>query len=132
MKSNVTELFNIRLQEFKSSEGFSIDDVLDEIMPEIRFEGRVTKAKMARQIIRGSLTSLLNANEIYSYEKGRFVSLENANEDQLKHFFDKARRDAEAADERKAKAEERMHQISMAWDEDGKFIGFVVPEAMNL
>lgn len=132
MKSNLNKIFESMIDDFMMSSGFSIEDVLDEIMPQIKFEERVTKAQMARQIIRGSLTTLLNSKDIYSYEKGKFVSLENANEEQLRHFFDKAKRDAEAADIRKAKAEEKMHQISMAWDENGKFIGFIVPEAMSL
>lgn len=132
MKSNLNKIFESMIDDFMMSSGFSIEDVLDEIMPQIKFEERVTKAQMARQIVRGSLTTLLNSKDIYSYEKGKFVSLENANEEQLRHFFDKAKRDAEAADIRKAKAEEKMHQISMAWDENGKFIGFVVPEAMSL
>ena len=132
MKSNLNKIFESMLDEFKLSNGFSIEEALDEIMPQIQFEGRATKSQMARQIIRGTLTTLLNSKDIYSYEKGKFVSLENANEEQLKHFFDKAKRDAEAADIRKAKAEEKMHQISMAWDEEGHFIGFNVPEAVEL
>jgi hypothetical protein len=38
----------------------------------------------------------------------------------------------EAAERRKQKAEERFAQISMAWDENGHFIGFVIPEAANI
>lgn len=132
MKSNLNKIFESMIDDFMMSSGFSIEDALDEIMPQIKFEERVTKAQMARQIIRGSLTTLLNSKDIYSYKKGEFVSLENANEEQLRHFFNKAKRDAEAADIRKAKAEEKMHQISMAWDEDGHFIGFIVPEAMTV
>jgi len=132
MKSNLNKIFESMLNDFKMSNGFSIEDALDEIMPQIQFEGRVTKSQMARQIIRGALTTLLNSKDIYSYEKGKFVSIENADEQQLMHFLEKAKRDVEAADARKAKAEEKMHQISMAWDEEGHFVGFVIPEAMTI
>lgn len=132
MKSNLNKIFESMLDEFKLSKGFSIEEALDEIMPQIQFEGRVTKSQMARQIIRGTLTTLLNSKDIYSYEKGKFVSIENADEKQLMHFLEKAKRDVEAADARKAKAEEKMHQISMAWDEEGHFVGFVIPEAMTI
>ena len=73
MKSNLNKIFESMLDDFKMSNGFSIEDALDEIMPQIKFEERVTKAKMARQIIRGALTTLLNSKDIYSYEKGKFV-----------------------------------------------------------
>ena len=132
MKSNLNKIFESMLDDFKMSNGFSIEDALDEIMPQIKFEERVTKAQMARQIIRGALTTLLNSRGIYSYEKGKFVSIENADEKQLTYFLEKAKRDVEAANARKAKAEEKMYQISMAWDEEGHFIGFVIPEAMTI
>lgn len=132
MKNNLNEIIDKMLPELESSNGFSIDEVLNDIMPQIKFEEHPTKARMAREIIRGRLTTILNSNGIYSYEKGRFVSIENADEGQLLHFLKKAKRDIDAADARRANAEERLHQISMAWDEEGHFIGFVIPEAMTI
>lgn len=132
MKNNLNEIIDRMLPELESSNGFSIDEILNDIMPQIIFEEHPTKARMAREIIRGRLTTFLNSKGIYSYEKGHFVSMENANESQLLHFLDKAKRDVNAADARKAEAEERLYQISMAWDENGNFIGFKIPEAMNL
>ena len=132
MKNNLNELFKMMLPELKASKGISIDEILDEIMPQIRFEDRPSKKQMAREIVRGRLTTMMNAEEIYSYEKGQFVYIENANEEQLKRFMDKAEKDIKAAEKRKEEAEMRRHQISMAWDANGNFIGFIVPEAMTV
>ena len=135
MKNNLNELLMKRLPELQSMKVIDINEILNEIMPLIVFEERPTKAEMAREIIRSRLTSLLNANDIYSCEKGNkghFVYLGNADEDQLKYFKDKANRDIQAAETRKNKAEELLHQISMAWDENGQFIGFHIPPAINL
>lgn len=135
MKSNFNELFLERLQDFKASNLININDVLDDMMPDIKFSGRITKSMMARELIRNRLTSALNANEIYSCEKGNkglFVYLKNANEDQLRHLLKKAERDKNAAATRQAKAEELIGQIKCAWDEEGHFIGFNVPEAVEL
>lgn len=135
MKSNINDLFTEMLQDLQQMKIVNINDLLNEIMPQIVFPDRPTKSDMAREIIRGRLTSLLNANEIYSCEegnKGHFVYIRNANEDQLAYFKKKANRDIEAAETRKNKAEELLHQISMAWDEDGNFIGFHIPPAINL
>lgn len=132
MKSNFNELFEERLQELKALSLIDINEILDDMMPHIKFRGQVTKAMMARELIRGRLTSALNANEIYSCEKGNkgyFVYLPNANEEQLRHLLEKAERDKNAAAKRQAKAEELIGQIKCAWDENGKFIGFIVPEA---
>ena len=63
--------------------------------------------------------------------KGHFVWIENANEEQLEYFREKARRDMDAAEKRKVKAEELINQISMAWDEEGNFIGLHNPKAVN-
>lgn len=132
MKSNINELFEERLPRYLSASGIDIEAELDEIMPKIRFDVRVTKRDLARCVIRGRLTTAMNLHQIYSYEKGHFVSIENASEEQLKYFMEKAERDSKAAEIRKANAEERMHQISLAWDENGNFIGFHIPEAVNL
>lgn len=135
MKNNLNELVMGKLPELQSMGVIDINEMLNELMPQIVFEDRPTKAEMAREIIRGRLTSLLNANEIYSCEKGNkglFVYIKNANEDQLAYFKEKASRDIKAAETRKNKAEELLHQISMAWDENGQFIGFHIPPAMNL
>ena len=134
MKSNFNELFNMQLADLKDAEVIDINSVLDDMMPFIRFEGRVTKSMMARQLIRNQLTSALNANEIYSCEKGnkgQFVWIGNANEEQLMYLREKAQRDLDAAERRKDKAIEFMTQISMAWDEDGNFIGYHVPKAVG-
>lgn len=132
MKSNLNELFEERLRAYKSASEIDIEAELDEIVPLVRFDARVTKADLKRCVVRSRLTTAMNLHQIYSFEKGRFVYIENANEEQLKYFMEKADRDSKAAEARKANAEERMHQISLAWDEDGNFIGFHIPEAINL
>ena len=131
MKSNINTLFEAILPRLKASKDVDIDEVLDELMPLVIFKERVSKMQMAREIIRGRLTSEMNAEHIYSFAKGHFVWIENANEEQLQYFKEKAKRDAEAAEKRKSKAEELMMQISMAWDEDGKFIGLHIPKVVN-
>ena len=131
MKSNFNELFENRLSDFKSASDISIEDVLDEMMSEFKYEKFVERSWLIRKILRAKLTSALNHNQIYSYEKGKFVSLDNADEAQLTHFMDKAKKDIEAAEIRKAKAESILTQISMAWDEQGNFIGYNVPKAIN-
>lgn len=131
MKSNLKELFDNRLKDFKSSTDINIEEELDEIMPFIKFENKFTKAMMAREIVRGRFTSMMNSAGIYSFEKGHFVWIENATETQLSTFKDKAERDKAAAEKRLQKAEELINQISMAWDEDGNFIGYHVPKAVG-
>lgn len=131
MKSNFNELFEERLTDFQSAPDIIIDDVLDDIMSEFRFSGKVSKARLMRWFVRTRLTSALNANKIYSYEKGKFIFIENANEEQLIRIMEKARRDIEAAAVRKSNAESMLNQISMAWDENGKFIGYHIPKAVN-
>lgn len=132
MKSNFNELFEELLPDLKQSGDIDIEQILDDVMPEVRFYDRVSKSDLARSFIRGRLTTAMNLNQIYSYEKGHFVSLESANEEQLNYFMEKADRDSKAAAARKAKAEARMYQISLAWDGDGNFVGFHIPEAVNL
>lgn len=124
MKSNLKELFDKQAHDLKSSNDINIEDELDEIMPFIKFESKFTKAMMAREIIRGRLTSMMNAIGIYSFKKGHFVFIENADEEQLKHFMEKAKNDMNAAEARRDKAEMMLNQISMAWDEQGNFIGY--------
>lgn len=131
MKSNINDLFEAMLPRLKTSKDVNIDEVLDELMPLVYFKERVSKARMAREIIRGRLTSAMNAEQIYSFTKGHFVWIENASEEQLQYFREKARRDMDAAEKRKAKAEELMNQISMAWDEEGHFIGLHIPKVAN-
>lgn len=132
MKSNINELFEERINRYKGASDIDIEAELDEIMPKIRFDERVSKKDLARCVIRGRLTTAMNLHQIYSFEKGHFVYIENANEDQLRFFMEKAERDSKAAEARKASAEERIHQISMSWDADGNFIGFHIPEAAAL
>lgn len=131
MKSNFNELFEERLDEFQNATNININDVLDDMMPEFRFTGNVTKSKLSRWFLRTRLTTALNANKIYSYEKGKFIFIENANEEQLIRIMDKAKRDIEAADVRKSNAENMLNQISMAWDDNGHFIGYHIPKAVN-
>ena len=131
MKSNFNEIFEKRLGDFKSASDISIEDVLDEMMEEFKYEKFVPKTWLLRKVLRAKLTSALNHNQIYSYEKGKYVSLGNADEAQLTHFMDKAKKDIEAAEIRKAKAESILTQISMAWDEKGNFIGYNIPKAIN-
>lgn len=131
MKSNFNEIFEKMLPNFQIASDISIEDALDEMMPEFKFEEQVTKSRLVRWFMRTRLTSALNHNQIYSYEKGKFVSLANADEEQLKHFMDKAKSDMDAAEVRKSKAEMMLAQISMAWDEDGNFIGYHVPKAVG-
>lgn len=131
MKSNFNEIFEGRIEGLLNSRDVDIEKELDEIMPQIIFRGYVTKARMAREIIRQRLTSAMNSKGIYSFEKGHFVWIENADEEQLLHFKEKAERDQEAALKRANRAENLINQISMAWDENGKFIGYHMPEAVN-
>lgn len=131
MESNFNDIFSKMLPDFLNATSISIDKVLNEIMPEFKFEEQVTKSRLVRWFIRTRLTSALNHNQIYSYEKGKFVSLDHANEGQLEHFMEKVKRDIDAAEVRKSKAEIMLTQISMAWDEDGNFIGYHVPKAVG-
>lgn len=124
MKSNFNDLFDKMLPDLKDAKDISIDNIIDEIMPEFDFTEKVTKARLSRWFVRNRLTTALNKNHIYSYDKGKFVSIENANEQQLKRFMEKARRDIAAATVRKTRAEQMLEQYSMAWDEEGNFIGF--------
>lgn len=133
MKSNLNEIFERILPDLKGSNDVDVDEVLrNDILPEIKFAENPTKAELIYENTRGKLTSLLNNNRIYSYKKGHFVSIENANAEQLKYFKAKAERDIAAAEKRKVTAEELIHQISMAFDENGKFIGFITPEAVSI
>lgn len=131
MESNFNEIFNKKLPDFSNATSISIDEALDEMMENFHFEERVTKARLVRWFVRSRLTSALNHNQIYSYEKGKFVSLDHADEGQLAYFMKKAKRDIDAAEKRKSKAEMMLTQISMAWDEDGNFIGYHVPKAVG-
>ena len=138
MKSNFNKIFEQFLPSFLASSDINIEDVLDEMMPLIRYEDRVTKKDLSRSYIRGKLTSAFNQKQIYSFredgvgEVGHFVFIENANESQLRYFLEKAEKDKRAALSRHANAEERLHQISMAWDENNNFIGYHIPDAVNL
>lgn len=129
MKNNFNKLFKEILPDLKESEDIDIESILDDLMPDIRYKKMPTRAQFSRALIRAKLTSALNAEQIYSYRKGHFVSIENANEEQLTSFMRKADKDIKAAEVRKANAEMLRNQISMAWDEKGNFIGFVIPEA---
>ena len=131
MRSNFNEIFERMLPDFQTSSDILIDDALDEILSEFKFEEQVTKTRLVRWFVRSRLTSALNHNQIYSYEKGKFVSLNNANEEQLQHFMEKAKHDMDAAEVRKLNAEKMLTQISMAWDENGNFVGFNVPKVVN-
>lgn len=132
MRSNLNNLFQNMLSELKAMDEIKMDELLDEIMPEIRFEKRPTRAQMAREIIRGRLTSMLNAKGIYSYEKGMFVYIENANPDQLRYFIKKAEKDYKAAKKREDKAEKRIGQLTMRLNEKGEYDGIEIPEAIEL
>lgn len=132
MRSNLNNLFQNMLSELKAMDEIKMDELLDEIMPEIRFEKRQTRAQMAREIIRGRLTSMLNAKGIYSYEKGMFVFIENANPSQLRYFIKKAKRDYKAAKRREVKAEKRIGQLTMRLNEKGEYDGIEIPEAIEL
>lgn len=125
MKNNFNKLFKSILPDLKKSKDIDIEFILDELMPEIRYGKEPTRAQFARALIRAKLTSALNAEQIYSYRKGHFVNIENASEEQLASFMNKADKDIRAAEARKANAEMLRNQISMAWDEEGNFIGFV-------
>ena len=127
MKSNFNKLFKTALPDLKEMEDINIEEVLNDIMPQVKLYGAVTKTMLVRELIRGRLTTALNAKEVYSYKKGHFVSIYKANEDQLKFFQKKAERDAKAAEARKEKALNMANQISMSWDENGKFIGYNIP-----
>lgn len=129
MKSNFNSIFKELLSDLKEMQDISIEKILDEMMPGIEFYGNITKRQMEREIIKGRLTTALNAEEIYSFEKGHFVSIYKADEKQLKTFQEKAERDAKAAEIRKEKAMNMANQISMAWDENGRFIGYNIPNA---
>lgn len=131
MKSNFNELFESRLADLQNASEIDIKDIVDELMSEFTFAENVTKKRLVKWFIRNRLTSALNKNNIYSYEKGKFVFINNANEDQLTHFMEKAKRDIDAAEARKSKAETMLTQISMAWDEDGNFLGYHVPKVVN-
>ena len=131
MESNFNEIFNKKLPDFLNATSISIDEALDEMMENFHFEERVTKTRLVRWFIRSRLTSALNHNQIYSYEKGKFVSLDHADEGQLTYFMKKAKRDIAAAEVRKSNAEMMLTQISMAWDEDGNFLGYHIPKVVN-
>ena len=131
MRSNFNDLFNERLTEFLDAPGIEIEDVVDEMLKDFRFSEHVTKSRLVRWFVRSRLTTALNNNQIYSYEKGKFVYIENASESQLAHFMDKARRDIAAAEARRSNAEDLLNQISLAWDENGNFIGYHIPQAVN-
>ena len=131
MKSNFNTLFNAMLPRLMSSDDIDIEKELDTLVPLIIYEEKVTKTDLKRSDIRSRLTSALNANGIYSFEKSHFIYIENANEAQLEHFMEKAERDIRAAEARKSKAEMMKSQISMAWDEEGHFIGLHIPKAVN-
>ena len=132
MKSNFNEIFNEMLPDLLGAKEVNIDNVLDDFMTLIRFKRYVSRRELVRRVLRSELTTALNKNQIYSYEKGKFVFIENADEEQLKTFIKKADRDIRAAESRKAKAETFKSQISMAWDENGDFIGFIIPEAQTI
>lgn len=125
MKSNFKELFNAIRPELLEASEINIDDVLDGMMESFRFEGRVSKERLTRELLRARLTSELNRNEIYSYGKGHYVFLGNANEQQAVAFVQKAKHDLEAHKLRMIKAETRLDQLTMAWDKDGHFVGIV-------
>ena len=131
MKSNINDLFEAMLPRLKKSTDIDVEDVLNELMPLVCFKERMSKAQMAREIIRGRLTSAMNQKQIYSFKKGHFVWIENADEEQLQFFREKAKRDMDAAEKRKANAEMLLNQISMAWDEEGRFVGLHIPKAVN-
>lgn len=128
MKSNFNELFNAVLPELEKSSDIDIEQVLDTIMPDIKVYDIVTTNILIREIIKDRLTTALNARDIYSFKKGHYVYIYNADEDQLRYFEAKAKQDAEAAEKRKEKALNRLNQISMSWDAEGNFLGFQVPE----
>lgn len=135
MKSNFKDIFEACLDDLMVASDIDIEKVLDKMMPQIQFYNHPTKSRMARELIRQRLTSAMNNQEIYSFKKGHFVSIENASEEQLEYFKKKAERDIKAAEVRKQKSEMMLNQIAMAWDDNGVFIGYQIskelPKAVN-
>ena len=126
MKSNFREIFKEMLPSLKDTSDIEIDVVLDEFIREkgFTFYGKVGKKKLAREYLRSRLTSALNANDIYSYKKGHFVFIENADASQLESFSEKADQDREAVERRKEKIEMYRNQIVMHFDDDNAFTGY--------
>lgn len=126
MKSNFKELFDAILPGLKTVNDIDIETLLNNLVPQIEFDNPVTYEDLKRDNIRHTLTSALNAEEIYSFQKGHFIYYKNADEEKLKHFMEKAEHDIAAADKRKQKAEDMLNQYKLAWDENNNFVGLIL------
>lgn len=84
MKSNFSKLFNELFKKYRKQGAFCIDDLVDEIMLEIKFYDRPTKTDFIRWCIKARTETEVNTRECYSYQKNMFISLDAANLERLK------------------------------------------------
>lgn len=83
MKSNLMELISQRLEQWKEKGIINVEEELDSIMKDVYFMDKVTYEDLKRSYVKDRLESVINANSFYSYKKNMFVTLENANIQEL-------------------------------------------------
>lgn len=83
MKSNLMELISQRLEQWKEKGIINVEEELDSIMKDVYFIDNVTYEDLKRSYVKDRLESVINANSFYSYKKNMFVTLENANIQEL-------------------------------------------------
>jgi len=83
MKSNLMELISQRLEQWKEKGIINVEEELDNIMKDVYFMDKVTYEDLKRSYVKDRLESVINANSFYSYKKNMFVTLENANIQEL-------------------------------------------------
>ena len=83
MKHNLAKLLNERIHEYKNAVIIDVNEVVDELLPKVRFYEYASRKALLRGYLKARVEVFLNKQNCYSFRKNRFVSLDNANVDQL-------------------------------------------------
>ncbi len=83
MKHNLSKLLNERIHEYKAAVIIDVNEVVDEILPRVRFHEFVSKQMLLREYVKARVEIFLNQRNCYSFRKNKFVSLDSASVDQL-------------------------------------------------
>lgn len=86
MKSNFSELFNKAFEKYRKQGAFCIDDLVDEIMEEIKFFDRPKTKDFIRWIVKARTETEVNVKECYSFQKNWFISLDAASLENLQNI----------------------------------------------
>lgn len=121
MKSNFEELFINKLSSLKHKGTIDAKALSDSIKESIEFDDETNVSEYLLDFWTMFRTvNSLNANDCYSYEKGKYISLDIANEKNLDTIDDRAKEVIKSREDLRAEIEKRRknipHQNTMHFD----------------